>query len=340
MQAEPTTIASAAGLIVSALNDYGADVESVFRSADLDGTRLLGSGSRYPVIKMQRLWANCIEATGDPCFGLRVAEHMRPQSLHGLGFSWLASDTLLDALHRLVRYQRLISTAAEFSLREDDGMVQLVSSGHFMGHEIAPASIDAAMGVFLRMCRMSCGESFHPCRVSFVHARPSCFDRFYEYFRAPIGFGADENALFFDKQMLNEPLPDANPELARANDQVIIDYLQRFDRESISMQVRAQLIERLPDGQLAQKDVASALHMSVRNLQRRLLDEGDNFKQLLDDTRRELASQYIREKHRSIGEITYLLGFTEPSNFTRAFRRWTGMSPKEFRSEQQTGSLQ
>ena len=110
-----------------------------------------------------------------------------------------------------------------------------------------------------------------------------------------------------------------------------MDYLARFDHDSIAMRVRATIIERLPDGTPSQGNIAELLHVSMRSLQRRLNNENTNFKELLEGTRHELALQYIREPHRTIGEITYLLGFSEPSNFSRAFRRWTGMSPAEYR---------
>jgi len=113
----------------------------------------------------------------------------------------------------------------------------------------------------------------------------------------------------------------------------VVDYLARFDRDSLSMQVRSLLIELLPDGQPTQNGIASSLNLSVRNLQRKLHSEGVSFKCLLDETRKELATQYIRDSNRRIGEITYLLGFSEPSNFTRAFRRWTGLSPNEYRQK-------
>jgi len=101
--------------------------------------------------------------------------------------------------------------------------------------------------------------------------------------------------------------------------------------DSIAMRVRATIIERLPDGTPSQGNIAEILHVSMRSLQRRLNNENTNFKELLEGTRHELALQYIQEQHRTIGEITYLLGFSEPSNFSRAFRRWTGMSPAEYR---------
>ena len=100
----------------------------------------------------------------------------------------------------------------------------------------------------------------------------------------------------------------------------------------MAVQVRAKIIERLPSGHVTQEEIAQELNMSLRNMQRRLRGEGTSFTQLLDDTRRTLATQYVRSRRLSINEITYLLGFSEPSNFSRAFKRWTGLSPSEFRT--------
>ena len=124
----------------------------------------------------------------------------------------------------------------------------------------------------------------------------------------------------------------ANPELARLNDQTVVDYLARCDSASITMQVRSRIIELLPDGRPDQEAIAASLHLSLRSLQRRLQGEKTTFTDLLNETQQQLAIQYIRESHRSIGEITYLLGYSEPGSFTRAFRRWTGKSPLQFRA--------
>lgn len=328
---QDTTLGSAATLIGCALEEYGIDAADIFREAGLAVDVLAAPDVRYPFSKMQTVWRLAVQRSGDACFGLTVARYFKPQALHGLGFLWLSSDTLMDALQRLVRYQRMISTVADIVLHEDGDTVRLAMGVRHSPNMIEPASIDAAMSVFVNMCRQAICHPFAPLRLQLRRARPDCAERFEEFFCAPVEFGADSNTLHFDAALLAEPLPGANPELARANDQVVVDYLSRFDHENLSMQVRSRLIELLPGGQPTQKDVATALNLSVRNLQRRLHAEGGSFKQLLDETRRELAAQYLQDNHRRIGEITYLLGFSEPSNFTRAFRRWTGLSPNEFR---------
>ena len=236
-------------------------------------------------------------------------------------------------MKRLVRYQRVISTLSDYRLRTLDGVVELSLNLAPHGPDIHPVTLDAAMAIIVQMCRLALQVSLRPARVALRREQPSCADRFSAFFQCPVEFSARLNAIYLDAGLLEQPLPSANPELARANDRVVIDYLNRFDRETLSMQVRARLIDLLPSGQPTQAQVAETLHMSVRNLQRRLHAEGTSFKQLLDETRRELAVQYVRQAYRPIGEITYLLGFSEPSNFTRAFRRWTGSTPMGFRQE-------
>ena len=117
----------------------------------------------------------------------------------------------------------------------------------------------------------------------------------------------------------------------RANERVITKYLAQFERGSVKLQVEAKLLEQLPSGHTSQESIAKALHLSSRSLQRKLKEEGTTYKQLLEDTRRELAAQYVKESELSVGEITFLLGFSEPANFSRAFKRWTGVSPSAYR---------
>jgi len=331
MGAGLSTISSAAGLIARTLATYGCDCEALLTRAGLDRSLISDPGARYPVRTTQTLWRLALKSTGDPCFGISVAEQMQPGALYGLGFAWMASNTLFDGLERLVRYQRALSTAARISLEQDGDEVRLTVNAEVPGMTLAHATLDMAMAVLVRMCRMSYGPGFVPKHVSMQRPPPECAERFNGLFGVAVEFGAAANQICFERHTLLTPLPHACPELARANDGVVVEYLNRFDRSQISLRARAWLIDQLPSGQPTQAGLARALGMSVRNLQRKLQDERTSFKALLDDTRRELAKQYVREAHRPIGEITYLLGFSEVSNFARAFRRWTGMTPNAFR---------
>ena len=322
---------SVAALIAHTLRTtYDYDPEPLFNEAGLDMSRLSNPDTRYPGNGVQHLWQLAVEASGDPCFGFVAGEQVQPVVLHGLGFSWLASDTLRDALVRLVRYSRLISTAANMHLLDTEDGLDLVLLPP-EGVKLTPAFQDAGMSGFLRMCRLTAGNEIDPAHVSLKRSQPDCARDLQAYFRAPIEYEAANNILSFSKQLVDSRLTNANPGLARINDQAVVDYLARFDRNSLTMQVRSKIIERLHDGTPNQEAIARSLNVSLRSLQRKLNSEETNFKTLLESTRRELALHYIRETHRSLGEITYLLGFSEPSNFTRAFKRWTGVSPIEYR---------
>lgn len=329
--AEVTTLGSVAGLLAGTLRGCGIDPEPLFRQAGIDLARAADPDARVETRRMLDVWGLAIEATGNPCVGLLAARQFQPAALHGLGFAWLASDTLHDALNRLVRYSRFINSATEFRMEAGAETTDLVAVIPDIFPNYVPAGADLGMAVFLRMCQITTGEALLPVHVSLQRPRPDCEAEFVRVFGASIDYDRPDNRLRFDNAVLNRPLTTANPELARINDQTVVDYLARFDRASIAMQVRAKIIEQLPDGMPKQEHIADTLHVSLRSLQRRLKEEETSFKDLLEDTRQSLAEQYLREHHRSIGEITYLLGFSEPSNFTRAFKRWTGKTPVEYR---------
>ena len=326
-----TTLGSVAALLAQTLRSCDVDPAPLFSQAGIDLSAVSSPDARFPTMRMQKLWGLALKATGKPDLGLLAARQFQPAMLHGLGFAWLASDTLLDALNRLMRYSRLIITAMDYHVEVTPDTTDLVTSAPEIFPDFVYAAADLGVAASLRMCQITMGRQIIPAHVALQRPAPACPDVFSELFGPSIEYGAKLNRLCFDNELVNQPLTTANPKLARINDQTVVDYLARFDRANIAMQVRAKIIEQLPDGMPNQGDIAETLNVSLRSLQRRLKEEETSFKNLMEDTRKALAMQYLRESHRSIGEVTYLLGFSEPSNFTRAFRRWTGKSPAAFR---------
>jgi hypothetical protein len=123
---EITTLGSVAGLIATTLRACGCDPEPLFVAAGLDSGMATDPNARFPLPRMQKLWKLAVAATGDPCLGLVAARQFQPALLHGLGLAWLVSDTLLDALGRLVRYARLLNSAVRFRLEEQPDSIDLV----------------------------------------------------------------------------------------------------------------------------------------------------------------------------------------------------------------------
>ncbi len=327
----PSTISSWALLVAKALESYGCDCDAVFKRAGLDPKKLRDPNARYPASGMLKLWRLAVETTDDPCFGLSVARFWHPTSLHALGYSWMASGTLKEALERTVRYFQVLTTAGRVRLEEEPEAYLLTLEPRNSLALPADEAIDAAMATLVFMCRTSYGEQFRPLRVAMRRTLPLCGGKFAAFFQAPIDYASANNGLYLGKHELNVRLPTANAELARANDRIVMSYLARMNDGNVSMQVKTQIVDQLPSGGLNERTIAGALNLSLRTLQRKLNELGTSYKALLDEARRDLASGYIQDPSYSISEITYLLGFSEPSNFSRAFKRWYGESPSQYR---------
>ena len=320
-------------LIAKAIDAYGFDSRELFEKVGLDYKKLRDPVARFSFPAVVRLWQLATEITRDPGFGLSVASYWHPTTLHALGYSWLASNNLGEAFERASRYTRIVNTAASGVLRIEKSAASyclIIDGGDLNPHPV-PASLDAALAMMMVMSRAAYGEDFRSLRVSLRRDKPEDTQRFSDFFAAPVDFSQAENAMWVDPGLVSEPLATANPELVRINDQIVTDYLAKLDRSDVTMQVRSKLIEHLPTGQVSEAEIAASIHISQRSLQRRLRDQGMTFTQLLENTRRDLSSQYVRDPQHSFNEIAFLLGFSEPSNFSRAFKRWYGKSPSQYR---------
>jgi AraC-like DNA-binding protein len=324
-------------LIARAIDSYGLKSRQLFAEAGLDHYRLRDPLARFPYPAVVRLWQLAVDACGDPAFGLKVASFWHPTTLYALGYAWLASRNLDEAFNCAARYTRLVNTAASgiIQIESSPASYRVVLDGSHLKLNERPieAATDAATGMLVRMCREAYGEHFDPLRVTLQHADPGGAERFVEFFRCPVAFSQTENAIWVDPDTAAESLATANPELVRVNDQIVTDYLARLDRDDIVMRVRSKLIEHLPSGGGDESMIASELNLSLRSLQRKLKERGVTFSGLLEATRRELGRDYVRDSQYSFNEISYLLGFTEPANFSRAFRRWYDKTPSEYRQQ-------
>lgn len=326
-----TVLTSWSRAVRRALDLKGCDSAAMFAAAGLDIAALDDPNARYPLAGTTRLWRLATKATGDPCFGLAVASAVTQTTFHALGYSLAASSTLKEAFDRLLRYFRIVTDAAELSFEETAEDYQLRLQVDPARAVIAPQAMDAFAYLMLRLCRGLYRRDFSPLRVSLMRAPPHHLAAFERAFRAPLQFGASENRLCFAREPLEARLEGANPELARHNDEIVLRYLARHDRDNLVARVRGLLAEWLPSGVPGEEAIAAALHLSSRSLQRKLAEEGSSYSQLLTDTRQELARSYLADPRTSVSEIAYLLGFADTSSFTRAFKRWEGTSPSAYR---------
>ncbi len=337
MDRSPSILATMILPIARALRLQGVDPMPLFERAEIDPASVINADRRIPMSKMQTLWRLIADATGDEAFGLHAAEQLQPAILHGLGLAVLASSTIHEVLQRLVRFASLLHTGLELRLSEREELVDLDigMGGEFEGAadmDVDPFGEDFAMGIVVVLCRLTLGEYFSPIAAECRRPAPADPNVFMAMLGCPIMFATPRLRITFVKSDINEQLATANLELARVNDEQVETYLATFTRVSASRAVVSKIVEHLPDGPPSQKAIAEAMHVSNRTLQRKLKDEGTSFIDLLQDARLSLARKYLAQPQRSIVEIAYLLGFSEPSTFSRAFKRWTGQAPADYRA--------
>ena len=184
---------------------------------------------------------------------------------------------------------------------------------------------------FLSFCRWVTNRDLRPLAFELRFPPPADLRPFQDAFKCPLRFNAPVNSLLFARADVISPLPTAHPLLAQMHERLASERLHRLDHFQISSRARAAIVRRLPYGEPRRAEVAAELEMSERTLQRRLEAEGTSFQRLVDDTRRELAQQYLGQTDVSLADATYLLGFGDLSSFFRAFKRWFGTSPRRYR---------
>jgi len=332
---EPTTLNSVAKLIAEVLLEhYGIDPKPLFKSVGLDFDPTSDATARLPRGRLMKLWDVAVAATGDHCIGLEVGFSLRATSYHALGYSWIASHSLHEAMERLSRYYRVIVTVPlEVILSEENGRYALEVVYPDPRYPAPAIAQDSFLASIVRLCRTATNEDFAPLEVCLNHEDFGCADEYVRRFGCPVSFDTQRAIIYLDKQTLDAPLPGDNLELVAANDKVVERYLERLDPERVTTRVRELLIDLLPTGNASQRLIARRLNKSVSALQNRLNAEGTSFRMVQAETRRVLAEQYVLEGKRSIGEIAYLLGFADQANFSRAFKRWSGKTPSQFQAE-------
>ena len=332
---EPTTLASLTCLLSTALREeYGIDPAPVFAQAGIPLGPPDSPQRRYPLSKIRQLWELGVAASGDDAIGLKTGKYAKPAQFYAFGYSWMASSTLHGALLRLVRYYKLLSTASvHVDLKELEDSYAL--SAIFPEESKCPPKegIDCGMTALLALCDIVAEKEIRPLRVELTCPATVHPEAYREALRAPIKFNAEVGTFYFDKETLREPLQHGAPDIAKVTDRIADQYIETLDPHKVASQVRRLLVALLPSGKTDQELVSKRLNRSASTLQRQLQAEGLSYRDVLESTRRSLAEEYLRDQKHSQAQIAYLLGFSDQSNFSRAFKRWTSMSPKQFQEQ-------
>jgi AraC-like DNA-binding protein len=227
----------------------------------------------------------------------------------------------------------IVSRAAHVELLEEKGGYAFKLKIYEGARQVPRQRAEYVLANVVKQCRWISGRSIRPTAVHFVYPAPANREPYVNFFQCPLHFGASVYAVHFSRDDLTLPLPNFNPTLSEMHERFAMEHLNRLESGSISYRIRDLIVKQLPDGDPSRIDIAKALHVSERTLQRRLQDEGIAFSELVDNTRRELADEYLKQSKMTLSQIAYLLGFRTQSTFFRACKRWFGMPPSEYREQ-------
>ena len=328
------------GLIRSASLTNFADVA---RKVRLDPARLLrefGISPRaladpeikVPIDSVRALLEAAAERSGVEAFGLMMAETRQLSNLGPAGLLIREQPTLRLAVEALARYSRKLNEALFFTL-EESGSVVVLREELIVGHGgSVRQSTELALGVAFRTLRFFLGPDWKPLRVCFAHDAPRDRSVHERVFGRNVEFGDDFNGIVCARRDLDVPNPNADPAMARYARQ-LLESGDAHEPSEVAGEVRHQVMSLLPTGSCTIEVVAQHLAIDRRTLHRRLSREGQTFSDIVDAVRRELAKRYVKDAHRSLAEVSILLGFAAPSGFSRWYRRQFGDRPSDRPSE-------
>jgi AraC-like DNA-binding protein len=300
-------------------------------AADLSEPILADADARVTAAQFCVAWAELIRWSKEPQIALRIAEATPTGAFGVVEYVCRSAPTLGDALRLWVRYLNLLDDAVEVGLVEegDHAALRVVRESEAP----APASHELCFAIVVQVARRLSALPFRPAGVDFAHRAAGEVAVYRRWFDAPVRFGAEHTQLILARQALAAPLASADAALSAILTRHAETLAER-DRGQppLTAQVRRVLTDGLRADDSGIDQVSAKLGLTARSLQRRLKEEGTSFNELRESLRRELANRYL-DDDLSISEIAFLLGFSEPSAFFRAFKRWTGQTPLEARRQ-------
>src|SRR5437868_6713206 len=320
--------------ILAAVKGLGLDPMAVLDAAGLVRAVMHGGAGERGITLAQytAVWEAAVRASGCADLPMRAATALGPDSFGVVGFSCLLGPTVGEGFVRMTRVYRLLITAAHWSLDERGERLWIVFDLDSPPSLGARCAIEFALAELVHFTRLLASVPVEVVEVTFPHAPPADESGYRNLFRCPLAWNRERAALFIDRTLFELRQSRADPYLLAYFDRQADGLLaKRASDKDTSARVRRLLVEALADGPPSADLVAKRLGVSPRSLRRRLADEGTSFHTLVEDTRNALAQQYLSDPKLTISEIAFMVGFSALSPFQRAFRRWTNLTPGEYR---------
>ena len=316
------------------VNNMGADPDGYLRAAGIDPQALDSPDNRISYAAMIRLLEDCALALECPDFGLRLSRYQDIDILGPAAMIAHYSDTVGDSLKSIATYMYVHTSGALVRVTPlDEQLTSLSFEVVLPGLHAMRQINELSIGIGQSMLEMLIAPGFRCRRVQFTHRRPDDVRPLQQRFGPGLSFGHAVNALIFESNVLQRPVPTANAEFRQIAVGYIRDHLGDADENRLR-RVVLLVHQFLPTGRCSLQTVAEVLSMHPRTLQRELARFGEDFRGIVDRVRRELVADYLVNTDASLTQVADMLGYGDQAAFNNAFRRWYGKPPGQWRREQ------
>ena len=334
----PTAMGAMTRLAYERARQSGVVIAPLLAKAGLTEGEVLDRTARIKVRHQIDFLELVAHAVADPFLGFHLAQTCDLRELGLLYYVGASSKTLGDTWRRGARYTAVVNEG--LSLRYIQGHAVTLAFDYVgVPRHIDRQQIECSMTALVRMCRQLTGLELAPSRISFTHRRNEDASELSAFYACDVEFGATADQATFDATFKDLPIVTADPHL----NELLIGYgdqalaRRSMNRGSFRSQVENAIVPLLPHGTARAGEIAKNLGVSQRTLARRLAAESATFSEVLEALRSDLARQYLADEGVTVSQVAWLLGYQEISAFTHAFKRWTGMTPREARASREGG---
>lgn len=336
MSKQATASTSYINSLVKVATNAGIDTSSILQEVGISSEILKDPDARIPFRQFLEAWHCAIRDSGDPCLGISASKLFHPSTYGPLSCVILTSPTIGEVANQIIRFEYIPETGTDSAIDLEGNLayIQIEGKGKRFDDEFIRPIIEYALTEPIYIAKfVACPEftdRIIPEKICFRHSPAIPESEYERKLGAPVLFNQPHNRIYFSPEILEFPTSFSDPMLFNS---LITQIEKRHHKktDSFSDRVREYIIQHLPNGVPAMKDVADHFHLSYRTFQRHLDKSGYKYLTLVSNIRQELAQHLLEENEVSISEIAFLLGFNESSAFHKAFRRWQGISPGEYR---------
>lgn len=320
-------------LILYAAQQKGADFNTLCEKVGLTPEMLQDPDARLPIKKVQILWKEAVEMTGDKHLALHLGESINTIAVGILAYVMMHCPTLDKALEKLCQYQDIVCDGSKTSVFIQDDFVYVTLS-QLSDEMLYPHyAFESELSIYHAAMKGMIGKDLPLKSVHFNYPTYSDSSEYQRVFQTQeVVFESNFTGMVFEKKYFHLPIINANSSLFHLFDKharSILDGLKQDN--SFKEKVKKEILDGLKGEEPSLFNVSRSLGIGLRSLQMKLKEEGVTFQQLLDEIRKNLALQHLQESHLSTTDIAYLLGYSEPSVFSRSFKKWTGHTPNVYR---------